>query len=260
MATLYVSSVDGDNDSPPSVSWWNGNQATYETVAGALVAATDATNIIYVSHVHSFTYTATHTWGSASAVSLTIISVNRPTGVWTQGASELMNASATFSVGSADVEYYIYGFVFDTTGGSGASKYFIMASGNNCRVTLDNCIVSCQSTSAPVTVLIGTIAGTGNTKSFFKMVGGQIVMLNSNSATRVIGIRQCDAEFHNITLTYSGVGRPLSIFGVGGSASSGWRSNVRVLNSDLSGYTSGMLVSPESTNLYFGEIIFLNLN
>lgn len=253
MATLYVSSVDGDNASPPSEAWWNGNQNTYESVQGALSAATDADNTIYVDSHHDFEG-AGITWNLPGDNSVRIISVDRVSGLWTPGARETIDTSVTFTIGGAVGNYYIYGIYFDTTEGYGSSKHFSIATVVN-NVVLEKCTLRCRSNNATHTMMVGASSGTTSSRSNAILRNCNVIAHDSDS-NAVITCRQSNVLCVNLSVSYSGAGRPPALFRPGWSASIGWRSSVQCVDSDLSAFVGDILLF--DNNFYFGELSLQN--
>ncbi len=99
MATVYLSSVDGNDGTTPSVSWWNGNQATYATLAAAITAAGNG-GLVYVAHNHAETSASVYTLaGPAAAANIvSVVCVTRTTGATADTATVTCTSTTASAV------------------------------------------------------------------------------------------------------------------------------------------------------------------
>lgn len=256
MATLYVSSVDGDNDSPPSVDWWNGKQDTYESVQGALTAATDADNTIYVDSDHDFVSTASIEWALPDGGSVRIISVDRVHGNLIPGARETIDGNNLYvKIGNTIGVFYIYGMHLDST--SGVNRYFQVGytpyidNTVDCILSFEKCTLQNRSTSANPPFRFGGVAGSSTGRNIITLRDCNLIV-PSVQINPAIFLRQCEMSCYNVTMSYSGVESTANLF----SANDGWRSTLRVIDSDLSVFTGNIF--SVSNSFRVGEFILQN--
>lgn len=239
MATYYVSSVDGNNATPPSVTWWNGNQTTYATVTGALVVATADGDIIYVDSAHAHTAGAAITWLSAG-VFIAVISVNRTTGAWAAGASELVGAaSVAFSIGNNATisKFFIYGMTLACGSTNSSSCLFNVATGasNTAQVVhFDSCSLSTPSTSAASRFLVGRSNASGEIHQVsFKSCN---LVAHDNVSGELMRVQGATVVWNGSTVSYAGANNPGNAMFV---FLAGCSSQLFIHDSDLSGWVSG---------------------
>lgn len=256
MAILYVSSVDGDNDSPPSVDWWNGKQDTYESVQGALTAATDADNTIYVDSDHDFVSTASIEWALPAGGSVRIISVDRVHGNLIPGARETIDGNNLYvKIGNTIGVFYIYGMHLDST--SGQNRYFQVGYTSNIDNTVDHilsfekCTLQNRSTSANSPFRFGGVVGSSTGRNIITLRDCNLIVPSVYKYPAIF-LRQCEMSCYNVTMSYSGVESTANLF----SANDGWRSTLRVIDSDLSVFTGNIF--SVSNSFRVGEFILQN--
>lgn len=252
MATLYVSSVDGDNDSPPSVAWWNGNQNTYESVQGALTAATDDDNTIYVDNNHDFTGSGI-TWNVSTNNSIKIIGVNRASGELEAGAKETIENNASFKIGGATGTYYIYGIYFNTAGGYGAARYFLIGLAATYNIVFEKCTFVANPSNSENALVLGAQYN-NYTMTQVEFRDCNILAQNSNNNAIIVN-RKNNLFISGLTIGYSGAGRPPALFKAGTSDTYGWRGNVTCVDSDLSDYSGSLL---DTTLFLGGDLVLRN--
>lgn len=238
MATLYVSSVDGDNSSPPSVSWWNGNQTTYASVAGALAQCADSENIIYVDSAHDFV-SASETgiqWSlPENSRAVAILGTNRSTGARATGAKETANGTTVglgISSSTVDGKIYVYGMecVTGTTSGT-----IVIGNALSTTTELESCILNLRGTTSYIAV--GNSAGSSH-GNFSRWRNVHVVMPNGTVSGVIRVITHLIGGLHvsGLTLSYTGANKPTVLFAQIASARG---TDVIVADSDLTGFDSG---------------------
>lgn len=258
-ATIYVSSVDGDNADDGST--WALAKAT---VAGGLAVATDATfNFIYVDSAHSFTAGAVITWdASTSGAAHAIISVDRTTGAppttWLAGATEDIGASsAGFTIGNGTAcKLFVWGFTIEGSPNNASGANITIAQGTNSGAFVDvkmcNCILNVNSNNASARLFLGNAGDAAKQTSFAALIDCEVGIKNVATGS-VITVRDCRARISGLTLTYLGANKPASLFDFSGNVTP----DLEIRDSDLSAYEKSGGYYFDVTNLE-GSITIVN--
>jgi hypothetical protein len=242
MATLYVSSVDGDNSDDGST--WALAKAT---VAGALTLCTDATNIVYVDSAHAAVPAAAIAWNITTSRHVAIISVDRngssTTGHngWLAGASETVSTNAAaFDICTTGAQFmFIYGMsIIGNNGSSTSNIVSIGTSTSNSRVELQSCVVN-----SPTTANIGAIR-MGGTLSKVEATDCTLTLHVNTGVGHGVDIRG-PVTLNNCTIAV-GASQPSALFRWTGGAIGQLIAN----DCNLSAYTvsGGNIVYPDEMN------------
>jgi hypothetical protein len=234
VTTFYCDTADGADSPPNTVTWWNGDQATYKSLVGSLAAATGAgPHVIYVSHTHAHTYAGTAGIDVATADGrVSIISVNRSTGVRATGAKEMTpNISAINITNATRVQYLsIWGVHFQVNAANNANIIRVGNSSSGTWTLLDSCHLDCQTVSNQP-IQIGATSG-GSPATIF-LLNCLLTTKNNTSAVNVAG---CNLYASNLTHAFAGASKSVTLFG--SNAGHSWL-DVVVANSDLTGFDAG---------------------
>lgn len=254
MAIIYVSAVDGVN-TDSGADWANAKQS----VAGAL-AIFAAGDIIYVDNAGTFAPVAAITWSMPNGY-VPIISVDRANSdAWAAGAVENA-ANATFTIAKASTASgYVFGMVFamDTTGNQAgtALNVFTTAATTGGRLELDGCTSRFGSTNPTAgLVRLGTADGADARHDVLVLRNHNFVIPN-HAGTSNIGQIQfglAHIQIINPTFTYTGAGRPGTLFSCRSSDAS---AHDVLITGDLSGYVSGSYFNV--TSMQGGKITLKN--
>jgi len=236
MATIYVSSVDG-NDADNGSTWDLANA----TIAGGLTDATDATNIIYVDSAHAETPGSAITWNTGNTGRKTaIISVNRTTGVWEVGAKascqvsggafNIMNTSYTQAM-------YLWGITMESTTGASSGSTLVIgntSSSVNLYAEFVNCTLSNPGTG-DVYIGVGTFNSQKPMSNFiFRDCTFKLKDSTSNAGIKMVAGK---VQFYNMTVAYNGANKPSVLFNHSAPAI------VEVADSDLTGFNANNYIS-----------------
>lgn len=250
MATVYVSSLDGDN-ADTGADWANAK----ETVAGALAVAADATNVIYVDSAHSYSAAGAITWNAATQYShVAIVCVNRATGVWTTGAKEDTGANAAaFSVCTTHSQsLYVYGVELAVNSGSSGTNYIALGAQASLayqetpgyHITMESCTFRMPGTSAEATLHLGHATANRAFPKILLLKPHVIIKSSTTAGFPAIYTRYASVDIFGMTIEYSGANKPPAL--LGGSNYTSIGRAVRVADSDLSAF-EGALVDVTKT-------------
>jgi hypothetical protein len=237
LANFYVDSADGDNGSPPSVTWWNGDQATYATVAGALAAATGVgPHVIYVSHTHEASINASITYNAATEnAEIALLSVNRSTGLRAVGAAEstAANGQLITVISAARNQYlYWYGFTFTTNSDISTNAIRLIGSSSHYSLTMESCTFTLPGTGSSNYLVLGHDAATSVPNLVLINCHLNSKVSTANGAT--IG-QIANTTLIGFTHAYAGATKSTSFM----VYSNQFHGNIHIIDSDLSGFNAG---------------------
>jgi len=237
MATLYVDSADGNDATPPSVTWWNGSQATYQSIAGALAVAVDGDTII-CSHTHNFSpASANIVHNAASGAKIFIESRNRTTGVYAKGAQETPGTNGfslrVATAGSQTLHYK--GVLLVGHNGNSSSNLISICSATSANINqsaiFEDCTVGTQGSGGTLSLFLGPGAASGQAFTFIEF--RNTVLRIQNSTASAITYQNTKVRMIGVSFEYAGATKPNNLFS--GLASEG-DFDVEIIASDLSGY------------------------
>ncbi len=262
MATLYVSSIDGNDSSPASVAWWDGSHPTYASISQSLTSSRDSENIIYVDSNHNYTCSAAINWNLPTASLTMVISTDRSNGFRMYGASEYIglnggafNIMGTQAIGISSL--YVYGVkIIGNNGNSSGNNINICynyASNTVTSATFENCLLwSAGSNNVKPVIGHSSISSRpGNSARFLNCH----FKLANNTSTAGITLRGADIEMFNCTSSFTtGSVKPSLLFQGNGTITG----KVLIANCDWSAYdkSGGIIIS--NSGFYDSNIVFQN--
>ncbi len=237
MATIFVSSVDGNN--ADNGTTWTLAKAT---VAGALAIAADG-DIILVDRLHNFVATAAITWTPPGG-RVEIISVDRANGdVYLAGATESVgnsnNAFVLTAINLASV--YIRGFTINgATFNGGLGGIFIYASSSGfCFAELDSCVIDLKAPNATPVVQLGPGFSSTGRGHKIRLTNSSIIISGSRTGISIL-LGEALIELSGTTISATGATKPASLFG---AVSANDVAIVNMIGCDLSGYAGSAYFS-----------------
>ena len=239
MATIFVSSVDGNN-ADSGADWANAKA----TVAGALAIAADG-DVIKVDSAHNFSAVAAITWTMITG-RLAIISVDRANSdAWLPGAAESVGAaSQAFSivgVSTSGASLFVYGMTINggTNNSSLCSIFLLNTTSVTSSLELSNCTLDLKSANASVTFSCGptTVAASRSLK--VKLTNCTVVISGSRAGSGFT-LGEAATELVNTTVSATGATKPAQLFAVAAAADV---AILRIRDCDLVGYTAGAYFS-----------------
>lgn len=253
MATIFVSSVDGDNADDGST--WSLAKAT---VAGALAIASSG-DVIKVSHVHAYTASAAITWTMPTG-NIAIISVDRSNGdAYLAGATESIGAATnlfSFTVVEGS-SLYSRGITFNsgTVNNTLCRIEMVPTASANALVEFVNCTFDVKSANAFTQLNLGASTSGGSRSLVFKLISCSFITSGSRAGS-MIGLGDCNVEIVDPTFSTTGATKPTSLFAARNIADN---MTLLIRDGDLTGYAvsggSYFLV----TSIAAGHIVGENL-
>lgn len=262
MATIYLSSVDGNN-ADDGLSWANAKA----TMVGALAAATDASNTVYIdsAHAESFGASANFDWDVAtSGAHVAAICVNRSTGAHTTGATFTATTNgAALRIGNAarDQRFYFEGIsVTMNSGGSPNSISFGGAAANDIYIEVQNSTFNTPGTINSTTtspLLFGsTISNPSVERTQLRFSNCSFATVDSTTTPSTL-IRYCNALFMGCSFSHAGSNKSPTLFQ--GTTSSGrMRCDLMISDCDLSNWNTTGGNYFNVANLTSGKVILKN--